>query len=907
MLLRLSALIGLAVPLACARSQAGGVVYPEFITEVDVSPGSPVSEPTGPEPAPVADDRLAEAPAEWTAELPAEPQPTFADPVRDVVYTDPGELPRLMAAGLELPLKNTAVRAHLRGEVAEVVVRQRFVNDRKAPLEAIYTFPLPENSAVTDMKMVIGERTIAAEIRERGQAKQIYRDAAAAGHTAALLEQERPNVFTQSVANIPPGESIDVELRYLQTLSYDSGEYEFVFPTVVGPRYLPGDPLARAPSGAGGRPDTDRVPDASRISPPVLGQGVRTGHDLSIDVVAEAGGPIVAWAAPAHAVTAELAGPLLKVALARKHEIPNRDFVLRYRSAGARPTARLFLGPADKRGGHFMLHVEPPRLDVDALVGARELLFVVDVSGSMHGPPLALAKAAVREALAGARPVDTFDVITFAGGTRRLFGAPRPASEANLRQALEFVDGLVAGGGTEMAAAVDTALAAPVEGGRHRYVFLLTDGYIGEEAEIARAARTLVDRQRKAGRRARVFGVGIGESPNSHLIAAISRAGDGAALHVRQPLDLPRAAQSFRRTIDSPVLTDVAVDWGALAVDDLSQALPPDLLATRPLVLHGRYTGAVPTALHLRARVGARSVTFPIEVVRSAESADTLARLWARDRIGDLELTMATTTDHHQVDRARADILALGLQHRLVTPFTSFVAVDRSRRVTRSMETIVQPVEVPAGVDAHMAGAVVVGPSGRAATKIRMDEARNIPVGGTTRDFTVIVDEAPTATRDAPGIRLVGSISAESKYVIEPTDPRDLLPGTAAEVLGGRDADLSRGFVAVEPQARARVRRVTAATEAESSALRQLVRAKAEPLAQCFVDAAPATYRLHRRLVLVIRRGPGDGLLTFEVRGREPLPDAITACLRGHLDPLLRGAVPPDRALVLELAVWMRF
>ncbi|HEY0134197.1 MAG TPA: VIT domain-containing protein, partial [Nannocystis sp.] len=350
MMIRAALLSGITWTIACAPAQGS---Y-QFLS---------------PEPA----ETLVEVQSVWGPVEGLAPEPIFVaasppmidDPVRDVVYTDPGELPRMHAGTMPLPLRHTAVRAHLRGTVAEVVVKQRFVNGGELALEAIYTFPLPENSAVTDMRMVIGERVITSEIHERGEARRVYEDARESGHRAALLEQERPNVFTQSIANIAAGEAIDVEIRYLQTLSYDAGEYEFVFPTVVGPRY--------APAG--------RVADAARINPPVLGRGQRSGHDLSIEVTAETGSAITGWAAPAHEVQATAVGSQLQVKLARRGEIANRDFVLRYRSAAAQPAARLFLGPPGKTGNYFMLLAEPPRVDVDALVGSRELVFVVDVSG----------------------------------------------------------------------------------------------------------------------------------------------------------------------------------------------------------------------------------------------------------------------------------------------------------------------------------------------------------------------------------------------------------------------------------------------------------------------------------------------------------------------------------------------
>ncbi|MDC0715479.1 VIT domain-containing protein [Nannocystis bainbridge] len=874
MTIRLSALFGLGILLACSRSATTPLAYPELLPEPDW--------------------QQLEVPVRAAEARPEPPPVALADgEVRDVVYTDPGALPQLMHAGVALPLRNTDVRAHLRGPVAEVVVRQRFVNDNAAALDAVYTFPLPENSAVTDMRMIVGARTIEAEIRERAQARAEYTAARDAGHTAALLEQERPNVFTQSLANIPSGETVEVELRYLQTLSYDAGEYEFVFPTVVGPRYLPGDPLARRSEGSGTRSDTDRVPDASRVSPPVLGRGLRTGHDLSISVVAEAATPIVAWAAPAHVVTADATDGHLRVALARRDEIPNRDFVLRYRSAAAQPAAKLFLGPADgASGGHFLLVVDPPRLDVEAAVGRRELLFVVDVSGSMSGAPLALAKAAMREALARARPVDTFDVITFAGSSRRLFGAPRPANAENLAQAVEFVDSLGAGGGTEMLAAVDAALASPVEAGRHRYVFLMTDGYISEEDAIARAAHDLLERQRAHHRRARVFGVGIGDAPNSHLIAAISRAGDGAALHVRRPADLARAGQVIERTIDAPVLTGVTIDWGSLAPRDLSVSLPPDLLASHPLVVHGRYEGAPPAELRLRARVGERSVSFPIEVVRSDESGRTLARLWAREQIGALDLARATAGSAEDAQQARRSILQLGLQHHLVTAYTSLVAVDRTRRVEGLAAEVVQPVETVAGTDNAQV------------TRLRSDQVRYIPVGGTNRDFTAVVELAPTASRDAAGIRLGGTTAAEARYVID-AQRGDLATFGAppSEALGNP----GRGFAGVEPYARARIGAVSGASDAEAVRLRALLRADAESLALCFLDAGDTTYRVHRRFVLVVHLTAAGGLARMEVKGRSPLSPGLTACLRQKVYPRVRGVVSPGTTIEIDLGVWMRF
>ncbi|MEM6734012.1 MAG: VIT domain-containing protein, partial [Myxococcota bacterium] len=279
------------------------------------------------------------------------------------VYTDPGEIPQLQVQRdgktLDLPLEHTHVKSEITGFVARVEVTQTYSNPFDHPIEAIYVFPLPENSAVDDMRMEIGKRVVVAEIKKRQDAKATYEQAKRDGHTAALLEQERPNVFTQSVANIVPGEKINVVISYLQTLTYDDGQYEYVFPMVVGPRFMPGTPTGK--QGRGWSPDTNRVPDASRISPPILGGGLRSGHDISLELVAQAGIPIRGWDVPTHRVeeTPTYDGSL-KLKLSDADSIPNRDFVLRYAVDGKLPQATLLTHANGKRGGFFSLVIQPP-------------------------------------------------------------------------------------------------------------------------------------------------------------------------------------------------------------------------------------------------------------------------------------------------------------------------------------------------------------------------------------------------------------------------------------------------------------------------------------------------------------------------------------------------------------------
>ncbi len=626
------------------------------------------------------------------------------------VYTDPGDLPYLRLATdpeQQLPLEHTHVKAALTGFVAEVEVSQTYENPHAQPIEAVYTFPLPENSAVNHMRMVIGTRVINAQIEERKKARRIYQRAKQQGHTAALLEQERPNVFTQSVANIEPGKKIDVVIRYVQDLSYDAGQYEFVFPMVVGPRFMPGGKRAGPQSGSGTHADTEAVPDASRISPPYVGRGQRSGHDISLELVADASLAVSDFSVPTHEVVARKpADGTLRLSLAEKDSLPNRDFVLRYRVAGAEPKATLFTSEAGKRGRFFSLVIHPPALDVDGLVGRRELIFVVDVSGSMSGTPLGMCRSAMREAIRGLRPVDTFNILTFAGGTQAAFARPRPANSANIRRALGVVDSMRAGGGTYMADAVKAALSTEVAPGRHRYVFFMTDGYVGNEKEIIVASDRFVSALRARGQRARVFGFGVGSSVNRHLIDGLSKAGQGIAVYASAREDPARAVNRFYHYIDRAVLTDLSVDWAGLGVSELYPAAIPDLFASHPVIVHGRFGGAPSSAVSVRARAGERSLHIPVAVRPARAQGDAYkvqGALWARAKVDGLEELL---WDGHS-PAVQRDITRLGLDFDMVTRFTSFVAVDRSRRVgTGDPTTVVQPVEAPEGVDVEMAGGV---------------------------------------------------------------------------------------------------------------------------------------------------------------------------------------------------------
>lgn len=644
----------------------------------------------------------------------------LADVTRFPVFTDAGSIPELRvapapgkaeaASDRRFPLKRTQVRAELAGFAADVVVTQTFENVEARTIEAVYVFPLPENAAVYRMDVTIGGRTIAGRIEERARAKETYEAAKRAGFVAALTEQERANVFTQSIANIEPKQTIEITLRYTQRLSYDAGVHELVFPMVVGPRFVQGAPLAKPPSGTGTRADTALVPDGSRVTPPVAPAGERTGNDVSLEVVIPPDLATSNVVSVAHAVTTTKdPSGLLHVVLDAKEKLANRDFVLRYRVTSEAPRATMLVGPSGR--GYFALTVDPPQLDVADLVGPRELVFVVDVSGSMRGAPLAMCKDAMQKALARLGPHDTFNVISFAGRTEKLFPASRKANTASIADAARFVDAMKAGGGTHMLDAVGAALAPDVSDGRHRYVFFMTDGFVSVEDQILRSTRRFVSEIEGRGRRAKVFGFGVGSSTNRALIETLSREGKGAAVYAQTREDPGSAVNTFYRHIDASVLRNVHVDFGGASVASLAPSTLPDLFASHPMVIYGRLDAPPSGKVSVRADSAKGPIELPVSVVRVPydDAERQLGMFWARARVESLDADYAFGKKE-----VAPEITKLGKEFGILTRFTSFVAVDTSRQVAAGpTRTVAQPVEAPEGVDGPAAGSTPARPPER--------------------------------------------------------------------------------------------------------------------------------------------------------------------------------------------------
>ena len=584
------------------------------------------------------------------------------------------------ASGEERPftLLHTDVAAELVSGYAQVVLTQTFQNPYTEPLEGIYRFPLPHDGAVDRVAMIIGMRMIEGEVREREEARQIYEEARDAGQHAALTEEERPNVFTQSVANIMPGEEILVTIRYVAPLKLEEGEYGFVLPTVVGPRYIP---AAHAGSAA-----------MANVNPAVLRPGETSDHELDLELHIRPGVPLFGVYSPTHEIVVQPNSPTeATVTLAPYDRLPNKDIVVRYRVAGKSAEAGLLAHREGKRGT-FSLVVEPPAPDTEPEVVPREMIFVVDTSGSMMGEPIEKAKAVMRHAVRTMGADDTFQVINFSSDASSLSPTPLVNTPDNVAKAVRHIDTLAGEGGTEMLSGIRAALSGEPGHGRLRIVLFMTDGYIGNDAEVLRYVGANIGN-------ARLFSLGVGSSVNRYLLDRLAEMGRGAVEYVTPYEDEQVAVDRFYARIAAPVLTDITVDWDGLKVEDVIPARVPDLFLGQPLRVIGRYAKSGAATVRIHGKQGGRDVTLtvPVELPAQRRENGLLDTVWAKARIQQLEgpnewETTAETT---------AEITRLGIEHHLLTTYTSMVAVERdivANPTPDQLRTALAAVYLPDGV-----------------------------------------------------------------------------------------------------------------------------------------------------------------------------------------------------------------
>lgn len=577
------------------------------------------------------------------------------------------------------PLKETNVSVNINGIFAETFVTQTYSNEGQEPINATYVFPASSRVTIHGMKMEIGDEIITAKIKEKEEARHDYEQAKSEGKSASLLEQQRPNVFTMDVANVMPGDIIRIELHYTEMITPTDGIYQFVFPTVAGPRYT-------SPS----------VPKSLKaetwIASPFLRLGDTPREKYNINVNLSAGVPITDLQCGSHKIDVAWDNQTsARISLSNPEEFAgNRDFILDYKLTGTEISSGLMLGTGESEN-FFLLMVQPPERYTPETIPPREYIFILDVSGSMYGFPLDTSKELIRNLAGSLRESDRFNVILFSDSLIQMSPESVPATAENVQKAFALIDNEEGGGGTELAPALETALAIPASPGAARSVIAITDGYISGEREIF----DIIGRNIGT---TNFFSFGIGSSVNRYLIDGIAKTGLGESFVVTDPSEAAATADRFRTYIQSPVLTDVQVTYDGFDVYDIEPPTLSTLFASRPIVLFGKWKGEPSGTIHITGKTGGRDYAedIPVSAAIPLEANNIIQYLWARTRVE--RLTDYGMTEDLQAN-AKKEVTELGLRYSMMTPYTSFIAVTEKVRNTEGKSTDVkQPLPIPMNV-----------------------------------------------------------------------------------------------------------------------------------------------------------------------------------------------------------------
>ncbi len=573
------------------------------------------------------------------------------------------------------PLLSTDVKADIAATCANVVITQKYKNDGKKAIEAVYVFPLGTRSAVHAMQMKIGSRVIDAEINEKAKARQIYDEAKQQGKTASLLEQERPNVFTMNVANIMPGDLIEVTVSYTEILVPDAGKYSFVYPMVTGPRFT-----------------GESKQGENWTAAPYTKSGTEPSYDVSMNVNINAGMQVSGVSSSTHRLSSETKDGKTNVTFAPgEKRAGNRDFVLNYSLRGGAIQTGMLLYPGEKEN-FFMLMMEPPARPPADAVTPREYFFIVDVSGSMHGYPLEISKKVMKTVLDGMTSRDYFNVMFFSGGSNTLFPQAMPATEGNVKKAIEMVEAARGAGGTEIIGALQSAFKVQKKEGMSRSFVIFTDGYVSVEKQT-------FDLMRDNLGNANFFTFGIGSSVNRYIIEGMARIGKGEPYVALNKEEGEQIAEKFIKYIKSPLLTDIKVKYEGFGAYDVEPENVPDLFSERPLVVMGKYKNAKGKII-VTGKNGGKDYRKEISIGASLDDAAnaSLKYMWARERIARLSDYGRTGSD------VKGEVLELGIKYSLMTEYTSFVAVDKEIRNNGEVVTVKQPLPMPDGVSDYAVG-----------------------------------------------------------------------------------------------------------------------------------------------------------------------------------------------------------
>jgi Ca-activated chloride channel family protein len=641
-----------------------------------------------------------------------------------------------------LPLKETRADIKIAGVIADVTVTQVYKNEGKNTLEAIYIFPASTRAAVYDMKMTIGEREIFAVVQERNKARQNYEQAKQEGKTASLLEQQRPNVFQMNVANILPGDIIKVEMKYTELLIPEAGVYEFIYPTVVGPRYS--------------NQSADQVPASEQwVSNPYTHEGEKPMYTFGLHATLSTGLPIQDVRCNSHQIDITYQDKSVADISLKSTETSagNKDFVLQYRLAGNQIESGLLLYKG-KEENFFLAMIQPPRVVTDAVIPPREYVFIVDVSGSMYGFPLDISKKLLRDIIGKLRPMDRFNILFFAGGSSLFAEQSVPATGENIQKAIQMLDSQQGGGGTELLSALQQALSLKGTEGFSRSFVIATDGYVTVEREA-------FDLIRKNLGEANFFTFGIGSSVNRYLIEGLAHVGMGIPFVVTNESEAEPLAAKFRNYIQNPVLTKINIHYNGFETYDVEPLSVPDVLAERPVIVYGKWRGNATGSIELTGKSGDRKYNQALTVNPDlvSEKNSGLRYLWARERIRLLD-------DYSNLDGQGSElseqIISLGLKYNLLTQYTSFIAIDSEvRNAGGNVTTVKQPLPLPEGVSNYAVGGVALqSASGN------FSRAKSVPMAAEAKaDYTY--DEEKKTEDDSNATWVSAEVMPEYKGGIE--------------------------------------------------------------------------------------------------------------------------------------------
>ena len=568
-------------------------------------------------------------------------------------------------------LLNTEVDLQISGLLARVSVRQEFHNDGPDWVEGVYVFPLPDGAAVDRMRLHIGERFIEADVKEKEDAKKIYNTAKQAGKKASLVEQQRANLFTTSVANVAPGERVVVEIEYLEDLRYEDGRFSLRFPMTLTPRYIPGQGLPDK-QGNGWSADTDRVPDASRVTPPIV--TASRAHKIALTASIDAGMPLDIVASRYHPVKVTEQDGRYAVTLDSGTVPMDHDFELVWQpTPSAKPRAMAFTETIGGKPYHLLMVMPPDEELATAARMPREVVFIIDTSGSMHGVSITQAKRALTLALEGLQPQDLFNVIEFNSSTDVLYRQSVAASNTNVSHALAFVGHLKANGGTEMRPALAAALRMPVHETHLRQIIFITDGSVGYEDEMF----SMIEDQLG---NARLFTVGIGSAPNSWFMRKAAEAGRGTFTFISALHEVQEKMNGLFGKLEHPQVTGIDVQWPSGVAVDSYPVTVPDLYLGEPVTVKARASGDYRkggSADGDTVRISGNSTSggWSTELLLTKpHQSPGVGALWARAKIAGL---MDQERRGGGID-VRGAIVDTAIEHHLVSKYTSLVAVDKT-------------------------------------------------------------------------------------------------------------------------------------------------------------------------------------------------------------------------------------